>query len=133
MTECSDQCPVNGEEGVLWAHSWFAAVGYLEELLFHFYHTYLEDIFLFIHAHYLDVYYFGWLAWVFWPLVITFVLPSVLLLLVYGSALFLQVYRLRHHIKDAYAMDPWTGARQMLCVFWDAQGHLWHGESIFQI
>ena len=120
-------CSAGDVSAPTWGHYLNLTLVYVEDVGDYVYTHYLEDLFDFVSAHYLDVYYFGWLAWVFWPLVITFVLPVVLLLLVYASALFLQIYRLRHHIRDAYAMQPWAGARHMLCVFWDAQGYLWHG------
>ncbi|ELU04707.1 hypothetical protein CAPTEDRAFT_173647 [Capitella teleta] len=127
MDDCVDQCAASSNN---WSDFTASCLSESWNWLLYLYHTYLEEAFLFVHAHYLDVYYFGWLAWVFWPLVITFVLPAVLIIFVYASALFLQVYRLRHHIRDAYAMEPWEGARQMICVFWDATGHLWHGFEI---
>ena len=67
----------------------------------------------------------------FYPLVITFLLPFVLGIFLYGSALFLHIYKLRHHLRDIYSRrDLWDGARHSLAAFWDAHGKIWHGKWV---
>ena len=92
----------------------------------------IETVFKFLY-HYFDVYYFSWLAWIFYPLVVTLILPLTILLLIYASALFLHLYRLRQPLKQAvkdavHRRDFWDGARRILAALWDAQGRIWHGE-----
>ena len=92
----------------------------------------IETVFQFLY-HYFDVYYVSWLGWVFYPLVVTFILPLTILLLVYASALFLHLYRLRQPLKDAvqdavHRKDYWDSARRILAAIWDAQGKIWHGK-----
>ena len=85
---------------------------------------------------YVDLYFLEWLAWVLYPLVITFILPIVIFILVYASSVFLHLYRIRHILKDSLKdaierRDFWDGARGILGVFWDAHGWIWHGLSLF--
>ena len=84
--------------------------------------------------NYVDVYYMSWLMWLFYPLLVTFILPIVIFILVYLSSLFLHLYGLRHHIRtalhDAYRGEVWDGARHILAALWDAQGKIWHGMLI---
>ncbi len=82
--------------------------------------------------HYFDVYYLSWLAWMFYPLVVTLILPLSILILIYASALFLHLYRLRHTLKSAVKdavqrKGFWDSARRILAAVWDAQGKIWHG------
>ncbi|KAI0221979.1 Transmembrane protein 68 [Lamellibrachia satsuma] len=78
-----------------------------------------------------DLCYLQWLAWLFYPLVITFVLPICLLLLLYASAMFLHVYRLRHLLRSAaLSRHYWDSARYFLAVLWEAQGKIWHGYEV---
>lgn len=88
---------------------------------------YMESVLFYINE-YIDIVYFRWLLWVFYPLVITFVLPACLLLLVYASALFLHVYRLRHLWVSAVHQDFWYGGRRIICALWEAQSKIWHGK-----
>ena len=93
------------------------------------YSEYLDSAFNYIYNNYVDVYYVQWLIYIFYPLVITFLLPAAIVIFLYASALFLQLYRLRSHFNDAYRMDFWDGARQIVAALWDAQGKIWHGEK----
>lgn len=74
-----------------------------------------------------DIDYLSWVLWVVYPIIISFLLPLVILILVYASALFLHCYRYRHRLREAYHHDFWDGARNMLAVLWDGQGYIWHG------
>ena len=85
--------------------------------------------------HYFDIYYLSWLAWMFYPLVMTLILPFSILILIYASALFLHLYRLRHTLKSAVKdvvqrKGFWDSARQIIAAVWDAQGKIWHGRFI---
>ena len=81
---------------------------------------------------YVDLCYLQWLAWLFYPLIVTFVLPFCLLFLLYASAMFLHVYRLRHLLRSAAcSMHYWDSARYFLAVLWEAQGKIWHGRDTF--
>lgn len=94
---------------------------------------YLNETLVFIYHHYVDIYYMRWLAWVFYPLYLTFILPIVLLVFLYLSSIFLHVYRVRHQLKAAVSRDRWDGGRQILAALWDAQGRIWHGLNGFSI
>jgi hypothetical protein len=91
------------------------------------YSEYLDSAFNYIYLNYVDLYYVQWLIYISYPLVITFLLPAAILIFIYASALFLQLYRLRRHFSDVYHMDFWNGARQVVAALWDAQGKIWHG------
>ena len=79
---------------------------------------------------YVDIYYLSYLLWLLYPLVVTFVLPVLIMLFVYASALFLHVYRLRHFVvPHAYNQDFWKAGRNFLAALWDAQGKIWHGKQ----
>ncbi|KAK2191486.1 hypothetical protein NP493_49g00052 [Ridgeia piscesae] len=66
----------------------------------------------------IDLCYLQWLAWLFYPLVLTFILPICLLLLLYASAVFLHVYRLRHLLRTAaLSRHYWDSARYEVVGF----------------
>lgn len=68
------------------------------------------------------------------PLVIAFVYPATLLIMMYGSAVFLHVYRhWRRQIYDAYVENFWDGGQQMVAAFFDAHGTLWHGYELMGV
>ena len=84
-------------------------------------------------SFYVDLNYLNWLLWVFYPLVLTFLLPFIIFLFLYASALFLHMYRLRHLLQDAYTRGQlWDWARKFLAALWDAQGNIWHGKNNFK-
>ncbi len=90
----------------------------------------IEAILDHVYHNYVDVYYIHWVLWVFYPLILSFILPICILVFLYASALFLQLYRLRQHLRDAYnySQDIWNGARHILATLWMAQGRIWHGK-----
>ena len=92
-----------------------------------FMHFCMESI-IYTFNNYIDVHYFRWLLWVFYPLIVTLLLPAGLLLLVYASALFLHVYRIRHLWVHAVSQDFWRGGRRIICALWEAQSKIWHGK-----
>ncbi|KAG1674536.1 Transmembrane protein 68 [Nymphon striatum] len=59
-----------------------------------------------------------------------FLLPAVILCLIYFSALVLHLYRHRHRLRDAYANDFWDGAKYFLSTLWDGHGWIWHGYEV---
>ena len=69
-----------------------------------------------------------WLIRLFAPIIITFLLPLILLVFIYGSILFLHIYKVRHKLVDAYSKGFWDGARTTLGTFWDGHGKIWHGK-----
>lgn len=70
-----------------------------------------------------------WLMILLSPFVVVFVYPVVLLIMMYGSAVFLHVYRhRRREIYDAYTGNFWDGAMQTVAAVFDSHGSLWHGE-----
>lgn len=90
---------------------------------------YLDVIWTYIES--LDIDYIKWVLWVIYPIILSFLLPLLLLVFIYGSALFLQLYRRRHRLRDAYARDFWNGARNTLAAVWEGQGRIWHGTIPF--
>ncbi|XP_074644055.1 DGAT1/2-independent enzyme synthesizing storage lipids-like [Tubulanus polymorphus] len=80
--------------------------------------------------HLIDWAYLHWLLWLLYPVIISFLLPALLVVFLYASALFLYIYQHRHRLRDAYSRDFWDGARDTLAVLWDFQGRIWHGYEI---
>ncbi|KAF4524893.1 hypothetical protein B566_EDAN015549 [Ephemera danica] len=88
---------------------------------------FLENIIV----EYIDLDFYLWLSWLLTPLLITFLLPMVIGLLFYVTALILYIYKLhRQRLRDAYERDFWDGARHTIAAVWDAHGWLWHGYEI---
>lgn len=75
-----------------------------------------------------------WMEWhmvILSPIVLLFLLPGFILILLYGTALFLHIYQhRRRQIYDAYASNFWEGARSSVAAFYDAQATLWHGKLL---
>ncbi|XP_006818878.1 DGAT1/2-independent enzyme synthesizing storage lipids-like [Saccoglossus kowalevskii] len=78
----------------------------------------------------LDLDLLQWLIWLFTPIVVMFVLPLVILLLLYGCGVFLQFYKARRRLVDAYSRGYWDCARESIATFWEAQANIWHGYEI---
>ncbi|XP_022092396.1 transmembrane protein 68-like [Acanthaster planci] len=79
----------------------------------------------------LDYNLLSWLLWLFAPIVMAFLLPVVILVMIYGSVLFLHIYKARHRLADAYySSGTWDWARMVLATFWEGQGNIWHGYDI---
>ncbi|XP_048696647.2 DGAT1/2-independent enzyme synthesizing storage lipids isoform X7 [Caretta caretta] len=83
-------------------------------------------------VEYLEDYlnYVAYLLWVFTPLIIVFILPGLILLLLYISIIFLYVYKRKNELKEAYSNDIWDGARQMVATLWDGHARIWHGYEV---
>ncbi|AWP04698.1 Transmembrane protein 68 isoform 5 [Scophthalmus maximus] len=71
-----------------------------------------------------------YLLWVFTPLVIVFILPFLIVILLYLSILFLHVYKRKNQLREAYSNNLWDGARKTLATLWDGHGAIWHGYEI---
>uniref|UniRef100_T1IKQ0 Tat-binding homolog 7 n=1 Tax=Strigamia maritima TaxID=126957 RepID=T1IKQ0_STRMM len=59
-----------------------------------------------------------------------FVLPLIIFIFIYISALIVHIYRFWHSIKDAYDRDVWEGARHAVCTMWYTVGYIWHGYDV---
>ncbi|XP_066257501.1 DGAT1/2-independent enzyme synthesizing storage lipids isoform X1 [Euwallacea similis] len=81
---------------------------------------------------YVDIDYSLWLTWCLTPLLVTFLLPAVIGLLLYLSALTLYIYKLHWgHLRSALITgDKWDAARKFVSVIWDAHGWIWHGYEL---
>ncbi|KAM4556700.1 DGAT1/2-independent enzyme synthesizing storage lipids isoform 1-T6 [Fundulus diaphanus] len=71
-----------------------------------------------------------YLFWVFTPLVVVFLVPFLIVILLYLSILFLHVYKRKNQLKEAYSNNLWDGARKTLATLWDGHGAIWHGYEI---
>uniref|UniRef100_A0A3Q3NML9 Transmembrane protein 68 n=1 Tax=Labrus bergylta TaxID=56723 RepID=A0A3Q3NML9_9LABR len=71
-----------------------------------------------------------YLLWVFTPLAIVFILPFLIVILLYLSILFLHVYKRKNQLREAYCNNLWDGARKTLATLWDGHGAIWHGYEI---
>uniref|UniRef100_A0A0N4ZDH7 PlsC domain-containing protein n=1 Tax=Parastrongyloides trichosuri TaxID=131310 RepID=A0A0N4ZDH7_PARTI len=92
-------------------------------------------------AHHLDLWlretfkgvdfdYIEYLLWLFFPIIVAFVLPILLLIFIYGCVIFLHIYALRNRLREAYETSVWDGARVSIASFWDAIGSIWHGYEV---
>ncbi|CAF3213812.1 unnamed protein product [Rotaria socialis] len=81
-----------------------------------------------------DLIYLAWLWALFKPLcfllLTLFLLPSTILLFVYGSSLFCLVYKHWNRLKTAYSNDIWNGAVKTLAILWELQATIWHGYEV---
>ncbi|KAM5157786.1 DGAT1/2-independent enzyme synthesizing storage lipids isoform 1-T3 [Mantella aurantiaca] len=75
--------------------------------------------------------YLDYLMWVFTPLIIVFILPFLIVILLYLSILFLHVYKRKNELKEAYSNSIWDGARKTLATLWDGHATIWHGYEIY--
>ncbi|XP_026168796.1 DGAT1/2-independent enzyme synthesizing storage lipids isoform X1 [Mastacembelus armatus] len=71
-----------------------------------------------------------YLLWVFTPLAIVFIVPFLIVILLYLSILFLHVYKRKNQLREAYSNNLWDGARKTLATLWDGHGAIWHGYEI---
>jgi hypothetical protein len=91
--------------------------------------AFLEDMVEILSLRSLDCHYLAWIVWLLYPIIISFLLPALLVIFLYASALFLVIYRQRHRLKDAYQKNFWDGAKNTLAAIWDGHGRIWHGEK----
>ncbi|KAK7100332.1 DGAT1/2-independent enzyme synthesizing storage lipids-like [Littorina saxatilis] len=78
----------------------------------------------------LDIDYLSWVLWVIYPVIISFILPAIILVFLYASALFLVIFHYRERLRAAYQHDIWDGARKTLAALWSGQGFVTHGFEI---
>ncbi|XP_017774232.1 PREDICTED: transmembrane protein 68 isoform X2 [Nicrophorus vespilloides] len=83
-------------------------------------------------VEYIDIDYSLWLTWLLTPLVITILLPIVIGILIYLSALILYIYKLHWHTlkRTIDARDMWGTGVKIVSAIWDAHGWIWHGYEI---
>jgi len=89
-------------------------------------------------SQYVDLDYMLWIKWLMSPIIITFViLPLIILLLIYISSLYLYIYkahrkrlirRLTEYVEQG---DFWLGGREIVATLWDAHAWLWHGYELW--
>lgn len=86
-----------------------------------------------VSVNYIDIDFTLWLSWLLAPLLVTFVLPVIIVLLLYLTALILYIYKLHWDaLRQAYnANDRWNSARTAVSALWDAHGWIWHGNFFF--
>ena len=90
----------------------------------------IDSVFDFVgEQNFVDIFYLQWVAWMIYPIILTFLLPAVIVVFLYISVLILQLYRLRSHFFEAYRMDFSNAARQVIAALWDAHGKIWHGKK----
>lgn len=84
-----------------------------------------------IAVRYIDLDFTLWLSWLLAPLLITFILPFIIVVLLYTTALILYIYKLHWNaLRSAYnANDRWSAARKTVSALWDAHGWIWHGNK----
>lgn len=86
--------------------------------------------------NYIDIDLLKWFIYLFTPVVITFLLPLLIILLLYTSALIIFIYRHRQRldlakIKDAFERKHyWDGALHAVAVMWEAHGFIWHSYEV---
>lgn len=80
---------------------------------------------------YVDTEYSLWLTWFLMPVIVTFLLPAMIIILIYISAIIFHLYRLyRLRVVDGVQPDWKQAARIAVCALWDAHGWLWHGYEV---
>lgn len=62
---------------------------------------------------------------------VAFLLPTLIIVLLYVSIIFLHLYHYRRWLRDAYARDFWDGARYTLALLWCGHAWIWHSERSF--
>lgn len=80
---------------------------------------------------YIDVDFTLWLSWLLMPLIITFLLPLMIVILLYVSASILYVYKIhRATLRQAYETDWRDAGSKVVAALWDAHGWIWHGYEV---
>ncbi|KAG7300811.1 hypothetical protein JYU34_015146 [Plutella xylostella] len=82
------------------------------------------------YLEYVDAEYSLWLSWFLTPVVVTFLLPAMIIVLIYISSVMFHFYRLyRMRVVDGVQSDWRHAARLAVCALWDAHGWLYHGKT----
>lgn len=72
-----------------------------------------------------------WTTVLLTPVVVTFLLPIMMLALVYISALYLKAYRYYYKINGyTFTFESWTPARNLLAYVWSVQAKFWYGYEL---
>lgn len=66
---------------------------------------------------------------------ITFLLPAIIMLMFYCSAIIVHLFRHWHKLKPVVRevvvrRDMWAGARYAVALMWDIHGWIWHGYDV---
>ncbi|KAL8597869.1 hypothetical protein ACOMHN_061402 [Nucella lapillus] len=77
-----------------------------------------------------DLSYLYWLLWIFYPIIITFLLPFILVILLYATALFIHIYPYWQMLRAAWEADVWDGMRKTVAAIWACHGQIYHGYQI---
>lgn len=81
-------------------------------------------------VEYIDIDYSLWLTWLLTPLLLSFLLPLVIILLFYTTAMILYIYKHREKLRGLSELDFWNRARKTVALLWDAHGWVWYGYEI---
>lgn len=84
-------------------------------------------------GQYVDLDYSIWLSRLLTPLAVVFLLPGIVVFLLYFNSLFLYVYKWhRRYILQAVTTDRdfWIVARKVISAVWDAHARLYHGYEV---
>lgn len=82
-------------------------------------------------VEYIDVDFTLWLSWLLMPLIITFLLPMMIVILLYVTASILYVYKIhRARLRQAYETDWRDAGSKVVAALWDAHGWIWHGYEV---
>ena len=88
-------------------------------------------------SEYIDIDYAIFIKWLMSPIILMFViLPCVILLLIYISALVLYIYKvhrrrlIRRLTEYAEQGDLMRGGREIVATIWDSHAWLWHGYEL---
>nr|XP_034981833.1 transmembrane protein 68-like [Zootoca vivipara] len=83
-------------------------------------------------VEHLDKYlsYLAYLKWLFAPLLVAFLLPAIILFLLYVSSFILHIYKLRAPLKEVYTNDFWDGAMLTVTTMWSVHGRIWNGYEL---
>lgn len=82
-------------------------------------------------VNFIDVDLTLWLSWVLMPLLITFLLPIIILLLLYMTAAIFYIYKLhRGRLQEAYGRDWKSAARSVVAAIWDVHGYIYYGYEV---
>lgn len=93
-----------------------------------------ENLINLVQQH-IDVTFYAWLFWLWWPLiVVTVILPTVIIVLLYICASIVHIYKLRHDFRARDLLAPDVDfrvkARTAVSWLWECHGWIWHGYEV---
>ncbi|PAA88369.1 hypothetical protein BOX15_Mlig013333g2, partial [Macrostomum lignano] len=74
--------------------------------------------------------YLSWLYYLYLPAITCLLLPYLVVLFLYFSLLWLQLWKWRHRLAESYQYSIWRGAIHTALGFWATFGRLWHGYEV---